>query len=64
MLKNIKYNPLKNLDKSYISSKFGKRTFYNNKTKKNESGFHNGIDMTSGSVIVATKKGKVAKCYR
>ena len=59
LLKNIKYSPLKNLDKSYISSKFGKRTFYNNKTKKKETSFHNGIDMTSGSIVVATEKGKV-----
>ena len=59
LLKNIKYSPLKNLDKSYISSKFGKRTFYNNKTKKKETSFHNGLDMTSGSIVVATEKGKV-----
>lgn len=59
LLDNIKYSPLKDLDKSYISSKFGKRAFYNNKTKKYETGFHNGIDMTSGKIIVATEKGIV-----
>lgn len=59
LLKNIKNSPLKDLDKSYISSKFGKRTFYNNKTQKYETGFHNGIDMTSGNIIVTTEDGIV-----
>ncbi len=59
LLDNIKYSPIKGINKSYISSKFGNRKFYNNKTKKYETGFHNGIDMTSGSIIIAPYKGKV-----
>lgn len=59
ILSNIKYSPFKNLNKSYISSKFGNRTFYNNMTKEYETGFHNGIDMTSGKTIVAAEKGIV-----
>ena len=58
-LRNIKYCPFKDLDYSYISSDFGKRTFYNNKTKKTESDFHNGLDMTSGKIVVATFNGIV-----
>ena len=61
-LKNIKKSPFKSLNSSYISSDFGKRTFYNQVTKKTESGYHYGIDMTSGETIVATAKGKVTAC--
>ncbi len=61
-LSNIKHCPFKGLSSSYISSDFGNRTFYNPVTKKNETGFHSGIDMTSGSTIVATSKGKVTAC--
>ena len=61
-LKNIKRSPFKGLNSSYISSDFGKRTFYNPVTKKTESGYHYGIDMTSGETIVATAKGKVTAC--
>lgn len=59
LLENIKYSPFKGLSKSYITSKFGNRKFYNNKSKKYETGFHNGIDMTSGNIVVAVAKGKV-----
>lgn len=58
-LKNIKKSPFKSLTKSYITSDFGNRTFYNPITKKNVSDFHTGIDMTSGTTIVAVAKGKV-----
>ena len=61
-LNNIKKSPFKGLNSSYISSDFGKRTFYNSVTKKTESGYHYGIDMTSGTTIVATAKGKVTAC--
>lgn len=58
-LSNIKKCPFKGLNSSYISSDFGYRKFYNNVTKKWVKGNHSGIDMTSGSIIVATAKGKV-----
>ncbi len=61
-LSNIKKCPFKGLSSSYISSDFGNRTFWNPVTQKYDSGFHNGIDMTSGSTIVATAKGKVTAC--
>lgn len=59
-LKNIKYNPLKGYDYSYISSGFGSRTFYNNISKRTESNFHNGIDMTTGTTVVAPEDGVVS----
>ncbi len=58
-LKNIKSSPFEGLDYSYITSDFGNRTFYNDVTKKYDSNFHNGIDMTSGTNIVAAATGKV-----
>lgn len=61
-LNNIKKCPFKGLSSSYISSDFGNRTFWNPVTQKNVTGFHNGIDMTSGSTIVATARGKVTAC--
>ena len=61
-LSNIKKCPFKDLSSSYISSDFGNRTFWNPVTNKNVSDFHNGIDMTSGTTIVATARGKVTAC--
>lgn len=61
-LNNIKRSPFKNINSSYISSDFGNRTFWNDITKKWNTNFHYGIDMTSGDVIVATAKGKVTAC--
>lgn len=61
-LNNIKKCPFKGLSSSYISSDFGNRKFWNNVTQKWNEGFHNGIDMTSGTDIVATAKGKVTAC--
>lgn len=61
-LSNIKKCPFKGLNSSYISSDFGNRTFWNPVTQKYDSGFHNGIDMTSGTTIVATARGKVTAC--
>lgn len=58
-LKNIKCNPLKGYDYSYISSGFGSRTFYNNITKRQEKGYHNGLDMTTGTTVVAPDDGVV-----
>ncbi len=61
-LNNIKKCPFKNLDSSWITSDFGNRTFWNNVTGKWNTNFHKGIDMTSGSTIVATARGKVTAC--
>ena len=61
-LNNIKKCPFKGLSSSWISSDFGNRTFWNNVTGKQVTDFHNGIDMTSGSTIVATARGKVSAC--
>lgn len=61
-LNNIKKCPFKGLSSSWISSDFGNRTFWNNVTGKQVTDFHNGIDMTSGSKIVATARGKVTAC--
>jgi len=58
-LENIKKSPFKDLNYSTITSDYGNRRFYNNVSKKWVTGFHNGIDMTSGSKIVAVAKGKV-----
>ena len=58
-LNNIKSSPFKGLDFSYITSDFGYRTFYNEVTNKYDSNFHNGIDMTSGTEIVAVSSGIV-----
>lgn len=61
-LNNIKKSPFKGLLSSWISSDYGNRKFWNNVTKKWDSDFHNGIDMTSGTKIVAIAKGKVTAC--
>lgn len=61
-LNNIKHCPFKGLDYSRVTSDFGPRQFWNPITKKWESNFHRGIDLTSGDVIVATARGKVTAC--
>ena len=61
-LNNIKKCPFGGLSSSWISSDFGNRKFWNDVTQQWNSGFHNGIDMTSGSKIVATARGKVTAC--
>lgn len=58
-LKNIKSSPLKGLDTLTVTSSFGARSFYNNKTKKQQTDFHSGIDLIGGSIIVTPAKGKV-----
>ncbi len=61
-LNNIKKCPFKGLKSSWISSDYGNRRFWNPITKEYDSGFHSGIDMTSGTKIVAVSKGKVTAC--
>lgn len=61
-LNNIKNSPFKNLTSTYVSSNFGQRRFWNNVTGKWNTGFHSGIDITSGNTIVATARGKVTAC--
>lgn len=58
-LNNIKNSPLKGLNYTFISSDYGARSFYNNITGKTISDFHDGIDMTSGSYVVAIHDGIV-----
>lgn len=58
-LNNILLSPIQNATSLIISSAFGNRTFYNNVTKKNVTGFHNGIDITNGTNIVAVADGKI-----
>lgn len=57
MLKNIVNSPFKGLNYSNISSDFGNRTFTMN--GKKVSDFHEGVDMTSGSEVVAVAPGIV-----
>ena len=60
LINNIKSSPFKGLDYSYMTSKFGYRKFWNDATEMYNTNFHNGVDLTSGSVVVAVEKGKVA----
>jgi len=61
-LNNIKVSPFKDKNSSWISSDYGNRKFWNGVTQKYVEDFHNGIDMTSGTKIIATAKGKVTAC--
>ncbi|MBQ6840982.1 MAG: LysM peptidoglycan-binding domain-containing protein [Bacilli bacterium] len=61
-LKNIKNSPFKGFNKSYISSSYGKRRFYNKQTGKYITDFHDGIDMTSGKQVIALADGVVIDC--
>ena len=58
VLNNIVNSPIKGKTKLTVTSNFGKRRFYNNVTKKYESGYHNGLDLTGGNEIVAINDGK------
>lgn len=62
-LKNVKYSPLKGQNSLNVSSKYGFRTFYNGVTKRQETGFHNGIDLTNGTHVVAPEDGEVVEVY-
>ena len=59
-LKDIKLSPFPGLTSSRVTSDFGPRSFWNPITQKQETNFHHGIDMTSGTTIVAIADGKVA----
>ena len=61
LLKNIIISPIKDKNELKISSKFGNRTFYNKVTKKNVTSFHKGLDIISGSTVVAVESGKVTE---
>ncbi len=58
-LNNIINSPLKNKTKAKVTSDFGKRTMYNNVTKKYETNHHNGIDIIGGNEIVSFFDGVV-----
>ena len=60
-LNNIINNPFEGLNYSKVTSDFGNRKFYNTVTKKYDTNYHNGIDLTSGTNIVAVSKGKVVE---
>ena len=64
VLNNIVNSPIKGKTKLTVTSNFGKRRFYNNVTKKYESGYHNGLDLTGGNEIVAINDGKVIACRK
>lgn len=54
----FKLNPF-NKKNVKVTSKFGKRRFYNFVTKKYESGFHNGIDLVGDGDISSITSGIV-----
>ncbi len=58
-LNNIKSSPFKGFDTLTVTSSFGARSFYNSKTKKQQTDFHSGIDLIGGAIIVTPAKGKV-----
>lgn len=58
-LDKISLSPIQNAKTLTISSTYGNRTFYNNITQKTVTEFHNGIDITNGTNIVAVADGKV-----
>lgn len=58
-LKKISITPIKGASELKISSGYGNRTFYNSVTKKNVTSFHKGMDIITGSTIVAVADGKV-----
>ena len=60
LINNIKSSPFEGLDYSYMTSKFGYRKFWNDITEMYNTNFHNGVDLTSGTVVIAVEKGKVA----
>lgn len=58
-LNNIKRSPFKGLDYSVVTSDFGPRSFWNPITNKQENNTHHGIDLTSGTTVVAVADGTV-----
>lgn len=58
-IENIKITPIKGTKNLTITSNFGQRTFYNKITNKKVTGFHNGLDVIGGKIIVAIADGKV-----
>ena len=62
IINDIVNSPIKERKSLTITSKFGKRKFYNNVTKKYESNYHNGLDLVGGDEIVAMYDGKVSSC--
>lgn len=57
ILLNNNVSPIKGLSSLNITSSFGNRTFFNGKTGKNVTNFHSGIDLTGGTMVVATSSG-------
>ncbi len=61
-IENIVNSPIKDKNCLTITSKFGKRRFYNNIAKRYESNYHNGLDLIGGDKIVSMYDGKVIAC--
>ena len=59
ILNNVKISPIKGLSSLNITSSFGNRTFFNGKTGKKVTNFHSGIDLTGGTIVVATSSGTI-----
>ena len=55
LINNIKSSPFEGLDYSYMTSKFGYRKFWNDVTEVYNTNFHNGVDLTSGTVVIAVE---------
>ena len=59
ILLNNNVSPIKGLSSLNITSSFGNKTFFNGKTGKNVTNFHSGIDLTGGTIVVATSSGTI-----
>lgn len=59
VIENLVNSPIKGKTKLTITSEFGKRTFYNNVTKKYETSNHKGLDLVGGDEIIALYDGTV-----
>jgi len=51
-IENIVNSPIKDKNCLTITSKFGKRRFYNNIAKRYESNYHNGLDLIGVSKVI------------
>lgn len=61
-INNVVNSPIEGKDSLTITSKFGKRKFYNSIIKKYESNYHYGLDLVGGEKIVSLYDGKVSAC--
>lgn len=59
-IKNLVLKPIKDKNSLTVTSKFGKRSIYNKKTKKYTANYHKGIDLISGTYITSVADGIVS----